>query len=143
MNKQTKAPEYDINNIMLDIIPRFRGLMKPFATEAVVDFTKEGLTDVDGIYQVGNGSYYEYEYNIEVANIKHLVRTNEVKVDGVDPVGETVSDKLNDFVDDFKTRFEENKVFKAATIALGTITGILILWAIYAIFRKLFKWLRR
>lgn len=143
MNKQTKAPEYDINNIMLDIIPRFRGLMKPFATEAVVDFTKEGLTDVDGIYQVGNGSYYEYEYNIEVANIKHLVRTNEVTVDGNGPVGETVSDRLNDFVDDFKTRFEENKVFKAATIALGTITGILILWAIYAIFRKLFKWLRR
>ena len=143
MDKQVKAPEYDINDVMLDIIPRFRGLMTPFATEAVVDFTKNGLTDVDGIYHVGNGSYYEYEYNVEICNIESAIRTNDVTVDGNGPVGEKVSDKLNDFFEDFKVRFEENKAFKTATIALGTITGILLIWGIWAIISKFLKWLRR
>ena len=143
MDKEAKAPEYDINDVMIDIVPRFRGLMSPFATETVVDFTKSGSTDVDGIYHVGNGSYYEYEFNVEICNLESTIRTNDVVVNGNGPVGETVSDKLNDFFDDFKVKFEENKAFKAATIALGSITGILLLWGIYAIFRKLFKWLRR
>ena len=128
---------------MIDIVPRFRGLLKPFETETVVDFTKKGATDIDGIYQVGNGSYYEYEFNVEVCNVESAIRTNEVIVDGNGPVGENISDKLNDFFDDFKVRFEENKAFKAATIALGTITGILLIWGIWAILRKIIKWLRK
>lgn len=143
MDKQITNPEYTLNDVMLDVVPRFRGLMKPFENETTIDFTKTTTADVDGIYHVGNGSYYEYEYNVEVANIEHLVRTNEVLVDGVEPVGETVADKFNDFVDDFKVRFEENKAFKAATITLGTITGILLIWGIWAIISKFFKWLRR
>ena len=143
MDKQATAPEYTLNDVMLDVVPRFRGLLKPFETEATIDFTKTTTADVDGIYHVGNGSYYEYEFNVEVANIDHLVRTNDVLVDGVEPVGETVSDKLNDFFDDFKVKFEENKAFKTATIALGTITGILLIWGIWAIISKFFKWLRR
>lgn len=143
MDKQVKAPEYTLNDVMVDIVPRFRGLLTPFETETTIDFTKTTTADVDGIYHVGNGSYYEYEFNIEVANIAHLVRTNEVLVDGVAPVGETTADKLNDFLEDFKVRFEENKAFKTATIALGTITGILLIWGIWAIISKFFKWLRR
>ena len=83
-----------------------------------------------------------YPY-IEICNLESTIRTNDVVVNGNGPVGETVSDKLNDFFDDFKVKFEENKAFKAATIALGSITGILLLWGMYSIFRKLFKWLRR
>ena len=143
MDKQVKAPEYTLNDVMLDVVPRFRGLLTPFETETTIDFTKTTTADVDGIYHVGNGSYYEYEFNVEVANIAHLVRTNEVLVDGVAPVGETTADKLNDFFEDFKLRFEENKAFKTATIALGTITGILLIWGIWAIISKFFKWLRR
>ena len=143
MDKQGKAPEYDINDVMLDIVPRFRGLLTPFATEAVVDFTKKGTTDIDGVYQVGNGSYYEYEFNVEVCNLDSAIRTNEVVVDGNGPVGELIADKFNDAFEDFKTRFEENKAFKAAAIALGTITAILLVWGIWAIFKKIFKWLRK
>lgn len=143
IDKQSKNPEYTINDVMIDIVPRFRGLLKPFETEVVIDFTKKGSTDIAGIYQVGNGSYYEYEFNVEVCNVESAIRTNEVIVDGNGPVGESISDKLNDVFADFKTRFEENKAFKAVTIALGTLTAIILFWGIYMIFKKIIKWLRK
>ena len=117
--------------------------MTPFGTEVVVDFTKTGATDVDGVYYVGNGSYYSYEYNVEIANLDSVIKTNDVTVDGVEASGETVSDKLNNFFDDFKAKFEENNAFKAATIALGTITGVLLLWGAWAILKKILKWFRK
>ena len=143
MDKLDKAPEYDINDVMIDVISRFRTLMTPFETEVVVDFTKTGATDVDGVYYVGNGSYYSYEYNVEIANLDSVIKTNDVVVDGVEAPGETVSDKLNNFFDDFKAKFEESNAFKAATIALGTITGILLLWGAWAILKKILKWFRK
>ena len=54
-----------------------------------------------------------------------------------------IKDKVNDWFEDFKTKFEENKAVKAATIAFGCITGILLIYGIYVIFKKLFKWLGR
>lgn len=54
-----------------------------------------------------------------------------------------IKDKVNNWFEDFKTKFEENKAVKAATIAFGCITGILLIYGIYVIFKKLFKWLGR
>ena len=54
-----------------------------------------------------------------------------------------VKDKLEDWLEDFKAKVEENKALKAATIAFGCITGILLIYGIYVIFKKLFRWLGR
>lgn len=54
-----------------------------------------------------------------------------------------IKDKLDNWFEDFKAKVEENKALKAATIAFGCITGILLLYGIYVIFKKLFRWLGR
>ena len=67
---------------------------------------------------------------------------DETPDDGKDTIDD-IKDKVNDWFEDFKTKFEENKAVKAATIAFGCITGILLIYGIYVIFKKLFKWLGR
>ena len=54
-----------------------------------------------------------------------------------------IKDKLDNWFEDFKAKVEENKALKAATIAFGCITGILLIYGIYVIFKKLFRWLGR
>ena len=143
LDKQSKAPEYTLNDVMVDVISRFRTLMAPFSTSINVDFTQEMTKDVDGIYVSGNGAYYTYEYNVEVLDVKEAIKKNDVVVDGVGAKVNSITDKLNGFIDDFKTKFEENKTFKIMTIALGSITGILLLWGAWAILKKILRWFKK
>jgi len=53
------------------------------------------------------------------------------------------TNKVDELVNDFKQKFEENKAFKAAMIAVGTVLGLLILAGFFLIFKKFFRWLGR
>lgn len=143
LDKQSKAPEYTLNDVMVDVISRYRTLMAPFSTSINVDFTKEETKDVDGIYVSGNGSYYTYEYNVEVLDVKEAVKKNDVVVDGVGAKVNSITDKLNGFFEDFKTKFEENKTFKIFTVILGSLFGITLLWGAWALLKKIFKWFKK
>ncbi|MCR5786409.1 MAG: hypothetical protein K6G28_01750 [Acholeplasmatales bacterium] len=143
MKKADKAPEYKLNDVIKDALSHFRGLLSPFDNEATVDFTKVESKEVKGVYQVGNGAYYSYEFDCDVVDLDHVVRTNECTVDGNAQTGETFVDKVNDFFGDVKTKFEENKAFKVGAIALGSITGLLLLYGFYILIRKMFKWFKK
>ena len=76
-------------------------------------------------------------------DLDHVVRANECIVDGKAQTGETFVDKVNDFFGDMKTKFEENKAFKIGAIAIGSITGLLLLYGFYVLIKKIFKLLKK
>ena len=143
MEKASKAPDYKLDDVIKDGLSHFRGLLKPFASDTEIDFTKVESKEIKGVYQLGNGAYYSYEYDVDVVDLDHVVRTNECTVDGVAQTGETFVDKAKDFFNDFKTNFKDNKAFKIGAIALGSITGLLILYGLYVLIRKMFKWFKK
>ena len=143
IKKMDKAPEYKVEDIIKDGLTHFRTLMRPFTTKTEVDFTKISKEEVKGVYEIGNGSYYEYEYIVDVVDLDHVVRANECIVDGKAQTGETFVDKVNDFFGDMKTKFEENKAFKIGAIAIGSITGLLLLYGFYVLIKKIFKLLKK
>ena len=141
MNTQKEAPKYTLNDIMSDALKNFRSLMSPFDNKATIDFTKAGKADVDGTYMVGNGSYYKYEYDVEVMDVNKYCEDSKVIINGKTGK-ETLKEKADGFFAGLKKKFEENKVFKGFTIAFGTITGLALLYGLYIIFKKVYKWLR-
>lgn len=143
MKKTDNAPEYKLNDVLKDALSHFRGLLSPFDNETTIDFTKVESKEVKGVYQVGNGAYYSYEFDCDVVDLDHVVRTNECIVDGKAQTGETFVDKVNDFFGDMKTKFEENKAFKIGAIAIGSITGLLLLYGFYVLIKKIFKLLKK
>lgn len=143
MKKEQASPTYTLKDVMIDVVSQFRGLMSPFTTDATINFTKTGKADVDGVYQIGNGAYYSYEYDVEVLNLEQTIKANEVVIDGKAQMGETVTDKFQNALEEFKEKFKESNGFKAASIAIGSITGILLLYGLYVLIRKIIKWLRK
>ena len=142
INKMANAPEYTLNDVMIDVLSHFRGLMTEFSNEATIDFTKLNSTDVDGTYQVGNGNYYSYEFDVEVVNLTHDIKTNEVTINGVAQVGETTAEKLQSWLEQVQDKFADNKAFQIASIVFGSITGILLIYGIYLLIRKFIKWIK-
>ena len=59
-----------------------------------------------------------------------------------DELVDNVKDGMNDWFNDFKTKFEENKAVKTASIIIGTITGVLLIYGVYLLIRKFIKWLK-
>lgn len=139
LEQQAKAPAYTLNDIMKDVISRFRTLLVPFETKTTMDFTKTGTTKLEGIYPQGNGSYYSYLYNVEVAKLKDNIQTNDVTIDGK----KAPTNQLDSIFNDFKENFENNTAFKTMSILLGTILGLGLIYVIYLILHKFHKWLKK
>ena len=145
--KQESNP-YSLNQFMADVIKTFRTIIGKFNNTTSIDFTKLSKADVDGVYRVGNGSYYSYEYNVEIINYTPVEDETNPEV-GVPPTDDTEinTDELDlgnsNLIDNFKKNFEENNAFKVATLILGSLTGVLLIWGIYALIRKIIKWLSK
>lgn len=138
LSKQEKNPTYTLNDVMKEVISSFRTLLVPFETKETIDFTKDSTKTLEGTYPLGNGSYYAYEYTIEVEDIKKSVETNDVMVDG-----KAAPKKEDSIFNNFKDNFENNPAFKTMSIILGTILGLVLIYVIYLIIHKLYKWLKK
>ena len=135
-------------------------------TDATLDLSKTGSTMVREVHKLGDFNYYEFETTVYVVDIQDEIQdsSTEIVTPGSGNQGDSgnqgnqgntgdngsisdkvdeVKDKLEDWLEDFKAKVEENKALKAATIAFGCITGILLIYGIYVIFKKLFRWLGR
>lgn len=157
--KQETTPAYDLNTFMADIIKTFRTILGSFSNTATIDFTKKGTADVDGVYRMGNGAYYSYEYNVEIIDTLQAttpetpstetpttpddLTNNEPTTDEGSLITNEFIDSVKSNFDKFKTQFEENNIFKATTIIIGSITGLAIVWVIWAVTRKIIKWLKK
>lgn len=141
VEKQEK--EMNTNTFMQAVVSSFRSTFSPFTTNTKVDFTKADTTNIKGVYQYANGSYYSYDFNLEVVNLEQEIQGNKVTIDGVKEEGLSAVDKAKDFFDEFKDKFENNNVFKTFSIIIGSLLGIVLFHVIYIIFKKIYKWLRK
>ena len=110
-----------------------------------VDFKKETSGVIKASFSHLNDETYDSTIEYKILDIDELIETSKATVNVIDDetILDKTKDKLTEWFDDFKTKFEENKAVKAVTIAFGCITGILLIYGIYVIFKKLFKWLGR
>lgn len=123
-----------------------------------VDMSTPTRTTVNGVLHHLNYNYYSYSIDVKVINYEQekavaltysLTNENNEVVDTptenkpVEETNESFGDKVKGFFENFKTKFEENNAFKAGMIAVGSILGLAILFGIYLLIRKLYRWLRR
>ena len=109
-----------------------------------IDFKTETEGLITSSYRHTNEETYDSTIEYQVLDIDKLIETSKAEIEvEKENFFDKTKDKLTDWFEDFKTKFEENKAVKAATIAFGCITGILLIYGIYVIFKKLFKWLGR
>lgn len=140
IDKLDASPEYTLNDVMKDVIFQFRTIFGEFKDDTNVNFTKNEEVTLEGVYQIGNGSYWSYDYKVEVNSLDHVVKTNKVTVDGKEAMGETFKEKFNNFFDNLKAKYEENNIFRILTITLGSVFGLLLIYGAYKLLSKIFKW---
>ena len=143
IDKLDATPDYTLNDVMKDVIFQFRYIFGDFKDDTNVNFTKNQEVTLEGVYQIGNGSYWSYDYKVEVNSLDHVVKTNKVTVDGKEAMGETFKEKFDNFFDNLKSKYEENNVFRILTITLGSILGLLLIYGAYKLIKKIIKWFRK
>ena len=168
-----KGNENSFADVYTQVIKSGNYTIEDPTTDKTLDLTNEGKLIVREIHQLGDFNYYNFETTVYVVDFENEVEDSQTEIvtptpnpgdgsnqipddgennqtpdDGKDETPDDgkldeIKDKLDDWFEDFKAKVEENKALKAATIAFGCITGILLLYGIYVIFKKLFRWLGR
>ncbi len=134
---------YSLNKFMSDIIKTFRSILGTFDNNTTIDFTKPSKADVDGVYRVGNGAYYSYEYNVEIIDRNPTQDTNpDASTDSSVSTDELDEGKTNIITDTFN-KIKENDAAKITTGIISCILGVGIIYVLFIIFRKLFRCLRK
>ena len=159
-----KGNTNEFSDVYKEAIKLCQHTMEDPTTDETLDLTNEGKLIVREIHQLGDFNYYNFETTVYVVDFESEVEDSQTEIvtptpnpgegegqtpdDGKDETPDDgkldeIKDKLDNWFEDFKAKVEENKALKAATIAIGCITGILLIYGIYALLKKLFKWLGR
>ncbi len=162
-----KGNENTFADIYNQVIKSCKYTIEEPTTSKSLDLSSEGQTVVREVHQLGDYNYYNFETTVYVVDFASEVEDSQTEIitptpnpgegtqtpddgegegnigDKVQDTIDDIKDKTNEWLEDFKQKVEENKALKAATIAFGCITGILLLYGIYVIFKKLFRWLGR
>lgn len=84
-------------------------------------------------------TYKNGNIDVVVSGDSRLLNTSEEDNNQTDVKDEGTNDIFNDF----KDNFENNQTFKTMSIILGTILGLVLIYVIYLIIRKIHKWLKK
>ena len=126
-----------MNEIMKEVV-----LLSEYNFTSNVMMSTSGSTNLTGIMHHMNQNYYSYDYTVEVMDTKKAIEESTIDVDKATII-EEIQDTVDDWTSKFKEKFENNQAFKIASMAIGTILGIVLFHAIYIIFKKIYKWLKR
>ena len=152
MNK-TKD-DLNFNDIYKEALKNSYHYINNLETDYKLDLSKESETEYKDTIQRGNGSYYESNMKVVIAdsdkaNTKGLEyskifdkENNEITYTPK-TTGEKIKETVDTWVNDFKDKMENNKVFKISMITVSSILGIIILYGAFVLIRKLVKWLKR
>lgn len=164
-----KGNENSFADVYTQVIKSSNYTLEDPTTTKTLDLSNEGQLIVREIHQLADRNYYNFETTFYVVDFDSEVEDSQTEIvtptpnpgeggnqggnnqtpdDGKDETPDDgkldeIKDKLDNWFEDFKAKVEENKALKAATIAFGCITGILLIYGIYVIFKKLFRWLGR
>ena len=126
-----------MNEIMKEVV-----LLSEYNFTSNIMMSTSGSTNLTGIMHHMNQNYYSYDYTVEVMDTKKAIEESTIDVDKATII-EEIQDTVDDWTSKFKEKFENNQAFKIASMAIGTILGIVLFHAIYIIFKKIYKWLKR
>ena len=120
--------------------------------EYEVSFKEESTNVFTDTILRGNGSYYNTTLTLKVVDQKKANEAGQEMITMKDADGnevtytapeETVSEKVEGWMNGFKEKMESNKAFKISMIALGSVLGILLVYGAFLLIRKFTKWLKR
>lgn len=114
-----------MNEIMKEVI-----LLSEYNFTSNVMMLTEGSTNLTGIMHHMNQNYYSYDYTVEVINTKKAIEESTIEVDK-STIIEEIQDTVDDWTSKFKEKFENNQAFKIASMAIGTVLGIVLFHNIY------------
>ena len=144
--------DFNINDIYKEALKKGYNYVNNLEVDYELSLKEEGTkTFTDNIMR-GNGSYYESEMTVYVVDpVKANTKGQEMIV-MKDASGEevvyvvptqTITEKVEGWMNSLKEKMEESKPLKASMIAIGSILGIIFIYALYLIIRKFTKWLKR
>lgn len=125
-----------MNEIMKNVI-----LLSDYDFTSNVVMLTEGSTNLTGVMHHMNQNYYSYDYTVEVIDTKKAIAESTVEVDKASIIDE-IQDTVDDWTNSFKEKFENNQAFKIASMAIGTILGIVLIYGIFLVVKKFYKWLK-
>ena len=136
---QTSEQTVNLSTLMAPI-------MENYLMEGSVTYTESPILNTTyQTYLAGNS----YEAALQKGQAKVVVtslKLSDLQSDTNDESNKTNSsfkEKIDDYVNNFKEDLKENKVLRISMIILGSVTGILLLWGIWALIRKIIKWLKK
>lgn len=150
----TNTQDAQVSTFMNEVMP----LVKTTRTEYTsnVSLALKGNTKLEGIYQLPDSNFYEYDYTVMALSIPEEVTNSKASIEygkdtptqpfdpeTPDKKDEKEDKKDNDILNDFKENFENNKAFKTMSIILGTILGLVFIYVIYLLAKKIYKWLKK
>lgn len=144
-NKDTKTT---INDLYEYVLTTYGGAKEVEVLNTDLTYAALGDDRAYEVYEHINSNYYNFDTEIIVTTFeeeaketeadKHIVITTEKPT-----VMDEIKDKVDEWVDGFKDKFENNETFRTISMLLGAVLGILLIWGIIKIFKKLFRWLGR
>lgn len=143
LEKGTDSKFEDIYN---HVLVNYAEVNEEALTEVEVDLSKVNETTITAVYEHTDKNFFEHQMQVYVVDLVDEIKdsTAEITKDKLtfDELVDNVKDGMNDWFNDFKTKFEENKAVKTASIIIGTITGVLLIYGVYLLIRKFIKWLK-
>lgn len=146
--EQNKDTETKINDLYEYVLTTYGGAKEVKVINTELEYATLGSDRAYEVYEHINGNYYNFDTEIIVTTFeeeakpteadKHVVITTEKP-----SVMDEIKDTVNEWVDGFKDKFENNDAFKTVSILLGTILGVFLVLGIIKIFKKIFRWLGR
>ena len=143
-----KGTETNFEDIYTHVLVNYADVSEEANTEIEpeINLSKENEFTISSVYEHTDKNFFEHEMQVYVVDLEDEIKdsTAEITKDKLtfDELVDNVKDGMNDWFNDFKTKFEENKAVKTASIIIGTITGVLLIYGVYLLIRKFIKWLK-
>ena len=146
--EQDKETTAKIQDLYEYVLTNVAGAKEVNSINTTLSYSELGSDRFYEVYEHINNNYYNYQTTIIVTTFEEEAKETEadkhVVISTVKPsIMDEITEKAEKLFEEFKTKFENNKAFKTLALVLGSVLGLLLLWGIYSIFRKFFRWLRK
>ena len=144
--------DINFNELYKEVLKKGYSYINTLEPEYTVSLKEESTKVFTDTIMRGNGSYYESTLTLQVVDKVKANKAGQDIITMKDAEGnvveytepeKSISDTVNGWVDSFKEKVESNKALKVTMISLGSILGIILIYAAYLLIRKFTKWLKR
>ena len=146
--EQNSDSDVSINELYEYVLTTYAGAKEVNVIKTNLTYEELGSHTAYEVYEHINGNYYNYDTEVIVTTFEEEAKETEadkhVVISTEKPsIMDEIKDKVDEWTDSFKDKFENNQAFKTVSIILGSLLGVFLLLGIYKIFKKLFRWLGR